>query len=123
VTWDPLEREIEAAVRDLFITAGWKPVKTDAAMVIRGGRGARRGHIDEGFPDSIYVLGLPGLTLSLAAVVELKTATGTLRDKQIEMHQHLQLVYQITTVIIRDPQEALHLIAEGRRLRSLIRRA
>jgi len=124
VRQDALERQIEATVRDLFMTAGWKPVKTDAAMVIRGtGRGrVQRGHIEAGFPDCIYVLGLPGLQLSLAAVVELKSATGTLEQDQIDMHQHLKLAYQITTVVIREPQEALHLIAEGRRLRTLIRR-
>lgn len=123
MTWDPLEREVEAAVRDLFLKAGWYPVKTDAAMVTRGsGRGrVKRGHIEAGFPDFIYLFALPGLPLALAAVVELKSPTGELRDDQMDMHRLLRDLYRLTPHVVRSADDALHLIQAGLELRRLLK--
>ena len=118
------EAQIEAQVRDLFLRAGWySDLKTDAALVIRGqSRGqAKRGSLPLGFPDRVFLLGLPGFSLGLAALVELKTATGETRDSQTACHATLQVVYQLTAHIVRTPEDALRLIAEGRRLRGLLR--
>ena len=117
------EAQIETQVRDLFIRAGWySDLKTDAALVIRGqSRGRARGSLPLGFPDRVFLLGLPGFSVGLAALVELKTATGETRDSQIACHATLHTVYQLKAHIVRTPEDALHLIAEGRRLKALLK--
>ena len=118
------EAQIESQVRDLFLRAGWySDLKTDAAMVIRGqSRGrVKRGSLPLGFPDRVFLLGLPGYSLGLAALVELKTATGETRDSQLLCHDTLRVVYGLAAHIVRTPEEALHLIDEGRRLRTLLK--
>lgn len=119
----PSESQVEDQVRDLFIRAGWYPLKTDAALVTRGrSRGrVKHGTLPEGFPDRVFLLGLPGFSLGLSVLVELKTATGPIRDSQIACHATLQVVYQLAPHIVRTPEEALPLIAEGRRLRALLK--
>ena len=118
------EAQIEASVCDLFIRNGWySDLKTDAALVGRGqSRGrVKRGSLPLGFPDRVFLLGLPGLSLGLAALVELKTVTGETRDSQTACHATLHTVYQLTAHIVRTPEDALHLIAEGRRLKGLLK--
>lgn len=109
------EAEIEAAIRDLFLRAGWYPVKTDAALVTRGRASGRvaRGHLPLGFPDMTFLRALPGTTLCLAALVETKTATGRLRQSQVERHAELRDLYGLHPHVIRDPQEAVALIREA----------
>ena len=117
------EAEVEATVCDLFIRAGWYAVKTDAATITRGaGRGrVQRGTIQTGFPDRVFLLSLPGTPLCLAALVELKTATGRMRDSQVEKHIELRELYGLHPQIIRDVTQAQHLIAEGLRLKRLLK--
>lgn len=110
------EAQTEAAIRDLFLRAGWFPAKTDAAMVSRGRSRVQRGHLPLGFPDMTFLLGLPDTDLCLAALVEVKTQSGKLRDTQIEMHRTLRDLYGIRPQVIRDAADALNLIHEGRRL-------
>ncbi|ULH16005.1 hypothetical protein MF271_05060 [Deinococcus sp. KNUC1210] len=108
---------------DLFIRSGWYAVKTDAAQISRGtGRGrVQRGTIQLGFPDMLYLLSLPGTPLCLTALVELKTATGRLRDTQTDLHQHLRQLYGLNVQVVRDVTEVHRLIAEGKRLRRLFK--
>lgn len=117
------EAEIEAAIRDLLLRAGWYPVKTDAALVTRGRTSGRvpRGHIPLGFPDMTFLYGLPGTIFCLAALVETKTLTGKLRDSQIERHAELRDLYGLHPHILRDPQEAVALTQEARRLAALLK--
>ena len=118
------EAQIEAQVIDLFIRNGWySDLKTDAALVSRGqSRGRiKHGTLPLGFPDRVFLLGLPGFRLGLAALVELKTATGETRESQVACHGTLQVIYNLAPQIIRSPEEALHLIAEGRRLRAVLK--
>ncbi|MFC3834772.1 MULTISPECIES: hypothetical protein [Deinococcus] len=111
------EAQVEAAISDLFLRAGWYPVKTDAALVTRGSRRrVKSGHIPSGFPDMTYLLGLPGTGLCLAALIETKTATGQARDSQVERHAELRDLYGIAAHIVRDPREAAALIAMARRV-------
>lgn len=119
------EAQIEAAITDLFLRAGWYPVKTDAGMVSRGRSQSRvqRGHIRTGFPDMTYLLGLPGTGLCLAALVETKTQTGKLRSSQIERHTELRDLYGIEAHVIRDPQEATKLIKAAREVLVALRGA
>ena len=118
-----IEAQIEAAVCDLFIRAGWYPVKTDAAQITRGaGRGrVQRGTIETGFPDRLFLLGLPGSALGLVALVELKTATGRTRDSQIQKHDELRHLYGLQPQIIRDARQAEFLIREGLRLKVMLK--
>lgn len=111
------ERDIEAALRQALTLGGFHVVKTDAGMV---GRGSGRGHIASGFPDLVCLHRLPGSTLSLAALIETKTATGRLRESQVTRHAELRDVYGLTPHVLRDPAEALLLIQEARRLRALL---
>ena len=114
------EAQIESQVRDLFLRAGWySDLKTDAAMVSRGR--VKQGTLPLGFPDRVFLLGLPGFSLGLAALVELKTATGETKDSQLLCHNTLRVVYGLAAHIVRIPEDALHLIAEGRRLRALLK--
>ncbi|GGJ65195.1 hypothetical protein [Deinococcus aquiradiocola] len=117
------EAMIEAAVCDLFTRAGWYALKTDAAQVTRGARHARpaRGTIDVGFPDRVFLLSLPGSPLCLAALVELKTATGRVRASQVARHAELRDRYGLKPQIVRDARQAEHLIHEGLRLRRLLK--
>lgn len=111
------EAQTEAAISDLFLRAGFYAVKTDAALVTRGSRRrVKSGSIPTGFPDMTYLLGLPGTGLCLAAVIETKTATGQLRDSQVERHTELRDLYGITPHLIRDAREAAALIAMARRI-------
>lgn len=116
------EAQIESQVRDLFLRTGWyADLKTDTAMVNRGqSKGRKHGTLPLGFPDRVFLLGLPGFNLTLAAVVELKTATGRTRPDQTECHELVASAYDIPAHIIHSPEEALHLIAEGRRLRAIL---
>ena len=118
---DFTEREVESAIAELFERAGWKAVKTDAAMVSRGTGRVQRGHLPLGFPDMTFFLALPGSHLCLAALVEVKTKTGKLRPSQIEMHRTLQDLYGLTPHVIRDAADALNLIQEGQHLTRRLR--
>lgn len=113
------EADIEASIHDLLLTAGFYPVKTDAALVVRGGRG--RSHIPRGFPDMTFLYRLPGTSLCLAALVETKTASGKLRQSQVECHAELREVHGLHPHILRDVREAVALIAEARRLARLLK--
>lgn len=115
------EREIEGAIRDLFLRAGWYAAKTDAAMVVRGKGRVARGHLPLGFPDMTFFLGIPRSGLCLAALVEVKTATGKLRDSQEECHQELRDLYGITPHVIRDAAQARTLIAEALRVCAVLK--
>lgn len=119
------EREIENAIRDAFLSAGWHPVKTDAGQITRGQKpgGRARGHIRRGFPDMTFLLGLPGTGLCVAALVEVKTATGKLRPEQVQMHAELRAHYGIEPHVLRSPQEARALIQTGRHLQAALRLA
>ena len=118
------EAQIESQVRDLFLRAGWySDLKTDAALIGRGRGRVKWGSLPLGFPDRVFLLSLPGYSLSLAALVELKTATGETRDSQLVCHDTLRVVYGLAAHIVRTPEEALHLIDEGRRLRALLKAA
>lgn len=111
------EAQIEAQVRDYFLRAGWYPVKTDSAMVIRGTRGrVSRGHLPIGFPDLTMIRSLPGTDLTLAALIEMKTPTGRIREAQVERHAELRDLYGIPVHVIRDPTQATHLITQARRI-------
>ena len=112
------EAEIEAALRDLLTRHDWYGVKTDAALVTRGRHSSRlaRGSIRTGFPDMTFLHALPGSSLCLAALVEVKTATGQLRPSQVERHAELRDLYGLHTHVVRAPEEALPLIEEARRL-------
>lgn len=113
------ESSIEAQVRDLFVRNHWYPLKTDAALVVRGGK--RHGTIQTGFPDRVFLLGLGAeKLLTLAALVELKTDTGKLSGDQVDRHRELREWYDINPHVIRTPEQALHLIAEGKRLQRLL---
>jgi hypothetical protein len=119
MTTAPTERQVEAQVRDLFLRAGWyADLKTDAALVVRGGR--RRGTIQTGFPDRVMLLGLGG-GLCLAALIELKTDTGRLSTEQVEMHAHLRDAYRIHPHTIRSPQEAVGIIRAGLALKAALK--
>ena len=108
------EKEIEAAISELFLRHGWYPLKTDAGQVTRGGRTRKRGHIKTGFPDMTYLLALPGTGLCLAALVETKTDAGQLRPSQVETHAKLRRQYGIPVHVVRDAADARTLIAEAR---------
>ncbi|AFD27746.1 VRR-NUC domain-containing protein [Deinococcus gobiensis] len=112
------EREIEDSIRALFLQAGWYPVKTEAGMVKRG-HGLKRGHLPPGFPDLTVLRRLPGTPLCLAALIEVKTATGTLEPSQVERHAELRTL-GLSPQIIRDTEAATALIAEGHRLAALL---
>lgn len=121
------EKDIEAALRDVLAYGGFHTVKTDAALVTRrtaerssafGTRG--HGSIPSGFPDLIALHPLPGTTLCLAALVETKSALGTLRDSQLALHAELRDKYKLHPHVLRDPGDATLLIAEARRLRALL---
>ncbi len=112
------EREIEDSIRALFLQAGWYPVKTEAGMVKRG-HGPKRGHLPPGFPDLTVLRRLPGTPLCLAALIEVKTATGTLEPSQVERHAELRTL-GLSPQIIRDTEAATALIAEGHRLAALL---
>lgn len=114
------EREIEDSIRTLFLRAGWLPLKTEAGMVSRGRRaGPARGHLPPGWPDLTVLRRLPGSPLCLAALIEVKTATGTLEETQVLRHAELRTL-GLTLHVIRDAAEARHLIAEGHRLAALL---
>lgn len=116
------EAQIGAQVRDLFLQAGWySDLKTDAALVSRGKGRGKHGTLPLGFPDRVFLLGLPGFALGLAALVELKTETGERRDSQVTCHSTLEVVYQLRAHIVRSPEDALHLIAEGQRIRTALK--
>ncbi|WP_407543801.1 hypothetical protein Q0M94_28375 (plasmid) [Deinococcus radiomollis] len=120
MTGPATERQVEAAVVDLFLRAGWHSVKTDAALVIRGGR--RRGSIQAGFPDRVFLLGLGAeALLTLACVVELKTDSGQLSPDQIDMHNHLRDHYRIHPHVIRSAEQAVHLIRAGQVLQARLK--
>lgn len=111
------EAQVEALIRDLFLRAGWYPAKTDSGMVTRGtGRRVQRGHLPIGFPDLTMLHALPGTALCLAALIETKTATGKLRDSQVERHAELRDLYGIQAHVIRSPEQAVHLITQARRV-------
>lgn len=114
------EAQVESQVRDLFIRAGWySELKTDAAMIARGS-GRRRGHIETGFPDRVFLLGC-GLGVCLAAVIELKTDTGRLSPEQVDMHHHLRETYGIHPHLIRTPEDATPILALGRQIRKALK--
>jgi len=105
------EADIEAQLVDLLGRQGLLPVKTEAG---------RSGHrLPAGFPDLLGFLPLPGSPFALVVLVELKTATGKLRKSQIEYHALLR-AHGLTPLVVRDPQAALALIDEGRRLRRVL---
>ena len=114
------ERETEDSIRALFLQAGWYPVKTEAGMVSRGTRGPRHGHLPAGFPDLTVLRRLPGTPLCLAALIEVKTATGTLEASQEKRHAELR-ASGLSPQIIRDLGAAADLIAEGNGLAGLLR--
>lgn len=115
------EREIENSIRDLFLRAGWYPVKSDSGMVARGTRGrVQRGHLPLGFPDLTMLCALPGTTLCLAALIEVKTLSGRLRDSQVQRHAELRDLYGIHPHVIRDAREAVALIQEARRVAAIL---
>lgn len=116
------EREIEDSIRDLFLRAGWYALKTEAGMVKRGQRGPKSGHLPNGFPDLTMLCRLPGSPLGLVALIEVKTDTGELRPSQVKCHGELRAC-GLSPQIIRDADEARHLIAEAQRLSGLLRRA
>jgi len=106
-------------VRDLFIRAGWySDLKTDAALVVRGGK--RHGTIKTGFPDRVFLLGC-GLGVCLAVLIELKTESGRLSDEQRDMHHHLRETYGIHPHLIRTPEEAKQIVALGRQIRKVVK--
>ena len=108
------EKEIEDAINALFLRYGWYPLKTDAGQVTRGGSTRKRGHIESGFPDMVYLLALPGTALCLAALVETKTEQGKLRPSQVATHAKLRQQYGLAVHIVRDAAEARTLIVEAR---------
>jgi hypothetical protein len=112
------ERETEDSIRALFLQAGWYPVKTEAGMVKRG-HGPKRGHLPTGFPDLTVLRRLPGSALCLAALIEVKTDRGELSASQVARHTELRQ-HGLHPQIIRDPQAAAALIAEGHRLAALL---
>lgn len=114
------EREIENGIRELFLRAGWYPLKTEAGMVARGQRGPKSGHLPNGFPDLTMLCRLPGTPLGLVALIEVKTETGELRPSQVKCHAQLRTC-GLSPQIIRDADEARHLIAEAQRLSGLLR--
>ncbi|QLG11019.1 VRR-NUC domain-containing protein [Deinococcus sp. D7000] len=118
---DLTEAETEAQISDILIRHGWYPVKTDAALVIRGRGRVPRSHIPQGFPDMTYLLALPGTPLCLAALVETKTVIGKLSDAQTAKHAELRDLYGIRTHVLREPAQALALVGEGRRVVGLLR--
>lgn len=113
------EAQTEAQISNILTRHGWYPVKTDAALVIRGWGRVPRGHIPQGFPDMTYLLALPGTPLCLAALVETKTVTGTLSDAQRAKHAELRDLYGLHTHVLREPAQAL--VGEGRRVVGLLR--
>lgn len=116
------EREIENSIRDLFLRAGWYPAKTDSGMVARGTRArVSRGHLPLGFPDLTMLRALPGSSLCLAALIEVKTLTGKLLDSQVERHAELRELYGIHPHIIRDAREAVSLIKEAHRIAAILK--
>ncbi|MCD0156254.1 hypothetical protein [Deinococcus sp. 6GRE01] len=108
------EADTENQIRAAFLAAGWYPVKTDAGMIRRGQK-KKHGHIPTGFPDMTFLYGLPG-GLALAALVEVKTRTGTVSPDQIHMHRTLRQQYGLTTHVMRTAAEAHDLIAHARTL-------
>ena len=108
------EAEVEGQMTELFIRNGWKPLKTEAGMKKRSGHA---GYIPAGWPDMAYFLALGETGLTLAALVETKSATGKLRPDQVALHSELRREYGITVHVVRDPQDALEIIRTGRALR------
>ena len=115
------EQQIEDSIRELFLRAGWYALKTEAGMVGRGGQARKRGHLPNGFPDLTMLCRLPGSPLGLVALIEVKTETGELRPSQVKCHGELRAC-GLFPQIIRDADEARHLIAEAQRLSGLLRR-
>lgn len=112
------ETQVESQIKALFLRAGWFPVKTEAGMVARGGR---PGHLPAGYPDLTMLRALPGTDLCLAALIETKTASGRVRASQVKCHADLQAQYGIRAHIVRDPQQAVHLITQARRIVSALK--
>ena len=112
----PSEAQTEAAMSALFKRCGWYPVKTEAGMVAKATRGRKRkGTLPAGFPDMIFLKGVRGTRLCLAALVETKSPTGKLSPEQIKRHAELAM-YGIRVTVVRDLREAQELIAEARLL-------
>lgn len=121
MTQPATEAETEAAVRDLFLRAGWYPVKTESGMVAKATRGrVKRGTLPLGFPDCAYFKGIKGTKLTLAALVELKSPTGVLRLSQLERHAELAM-YGIQVSVVRDVREAQALTEQARRIEAALR--
>lgn len=109
------EAQLERSVHDRFLSAGWYPLKTDAATRVRGGKG---GHIETGFPDGVFLLGLD-CGLCLAVVIELKEPKkGKLSDDQVRVHKKLRAHHNIEPHIVRTTAEVDGLIRLGRTLRA-----
>lgn len=104
---DLSEAQTEAQISDVLTRHGRYPVKTDAALVIRGWGRVSRSHIPQGFPDMTYLLALPGTPLGLAALVE----------KHAELHDQ----YGLHAHVLREPPPALALVTEVRRVVGLLR--
>ncbi|AFD25813.1 hypothetical protein DGo_CA1886 [Deinococcus gobiensis I-0] len=83
-------------------------------------RRQKHGHLPAGFPDLTVFRRLPGTPLCLAALIEVKTETGTLEPSQVERHAEL-VTYGLSPRIIRDAGAAAALIAEGNRVAALLR--
>ncbi|GGO22073.1 hypothetical protein [Deinococcus humi] len=115
------EAETEAQISDILKRHHWYPVKTDAALVIRGRGRVPRSHIPLGFPDMTYLLALPGTSLCLAALVETKTLKGKLRDSQTARHAELKDLYDLHVHVLRDPAQALALVTEAQRVLGMLK--
>lgn len=87
--------------------------------MVKRGHGPKRGHLPPGFPDLTVLRRLPGTPLCLAALIEVKTETGTLEPSQVERHAELRTL-GLSPQIIRDTEAATALIAEGHRLAALL---
>ena len=107
------EAGTEAQISDILQRHGWYPVKTDAALVIRGRGHVPRCHIPLVSPNMTYMLALP---LCLAALEETKVPTGKLRESQLAKHAELKDLYDTHVHVLRHPVQALALVTKARRI-------
>lgn len=118
---DASEAQTEAALTDLFLRSGFYPVKTESGMVAKATRGRRtRGTLPSGFPDMLYLKGIPGSLLCLAAVIETKSPTGQVRLNQQERHAELAM-YGIQVHVVRDVRQGRELVAQARRIEGALK--